>query len=61
MVGKIEILLKAEDQESEFRYKTLLIKIRNIGKGILQLMNYLIYLIVFMKTVLNNWALKGMA
>ncbi|MFQ6927922.1 MAG: sensor histidine kinase [Parabacteroides merdae] len=22
-------------------------------------MNYLIYLIVFMKTVLNNWALKG--
>lgn len=32
--GKIEILLKAEDQESEFQYKTLLIKIRNIGKGI---------------------------
>ena len=29
--GKIEILLKAEDQESEFQYKTLLIKIRNIG------------------------------
>ena len=32
--GKIEILLKAEDQESEFQYKTLLIKIRNIGNGI---------------------------
>ena len=32
--GRIEILLKAEDQESEFQYKTLLIKIRNIGKGI---------------------------
>lgn len=58
--GKIEILLKAEDQESEFQYKTLLIKIRNIGKGIAT-DDYLIYLIVFMKTVLNNWALKGMA
>ena len=55
--GKIEILLKAEDQESEFQYKTLLIKIRNIGKGIAT--DELPY--IFMKTVLNNWALKGMA
>lgn len=32
--GKIEVCLQAKEKESEFQYKTLIIKVRNTGKGI---------------------------